>query len=160
MWLAPLPKNALISVCSLIIRAIPASCRGLPVMLDHLEKLALFSVGRGVGYAAIIVVMVFLSLVSDPANALRSAGMMSLLISLVLLLRARGALNRPYKRTELWILLKPGERPQTAVAQQVIGTVLCGAYLYFARHTAVFAAVTLAVALGLALFDRFFGAGG
>lgn len=121
------------------------------VMPNPIERLAYLSVGRAVGFASIVVVMFFLAMAHDLANALRAAGFLGLIISLVLLLKARAAPTRPYKRTELWIMLKPPERPEAAVAQRLISTVLREAYLYFARQAAVFSALALAGALLVAL---------
>jgi len=123
-------------------------------MSNDIERLAYLSVGRGVGFAGIIVIMVFLAMASEPAVALSCAGQIALLISAILLVRANRALARPYQSTELWVLLKPVERPQKPVAQQVIGTVLREAYWYFALQAAIFAAGALTVALALGLLER------
>ncbi len=120
-------------------------------MLDKLERLAHFSVGRAVGFASIAVVMCFLALAGDLVAALKCTGVLTLLITMVLLLKARLAPGQNYKRTELWILLKPPERPHPEVAQQIIGTVLRETYLMFALHSGLIAAGCFGASLLLGL---------
>jgi hypothetical protein len=50
----------------------------------------------------------------------------------VLLLKAWLARLRSYKSTEVWLMLSPQERPDSAIAQHVIGTALCDTCLRFA----------------------------
>ena len=121
-------------------------------MPDHLQRLAFISVGRAVGFASIAVVMFFLAMAHDLVNALRAAGFLGLLIAMVLLLKARLAPGRPYKHTELWVMLKPPERPEPAIAQRLITDVLRHAYHYFALQAAVFSACALASAIIYGLF--------
>ena len=118
-------------------------------MLQRVEDLARLSVGRGCGFASIAILTCFVGLSSDIGLALRTVGVLGLIVSVVLLIRARRATGRPYQHTELWIMLKPQERPQRAIAQQVIGNVLRETYLYFAMQAAVFSAATLTSALVL-----------
>ena len=116
-------------------------------MLDRIERAAHLSVARGCGFAALAILTFFVGLSFDLRMAFKSAGILALLTSAVLLLKAQVARSRPYKRTELWVMLNPAERPQAAIAQQVIGTVLRETYLYFALHAAVVAALMLAGAM-------------
>ena len=88
------------------------------------------------------------ALVRLPA-VLTDHGPMRVLACLVLLLKAQLAMLRPYKRTEVWLLLKPEERPQAAIAQQIIGTVMRETFLYFALHAGVAAAGCLFLSLVL-----------
>lgn len=116
-------------------------------MLDRIEYLARLSVSRGCGFAALAIVTFFVGLSGDMVIALKSAGILSLLTCLVLFLKAQWALQRPYKHTELWIMLRPNERPEAAIAQAIIGTVLRETYFYFAFHAAIVAALTLGTAV-------------
>ncbi len=118
-------------------------------MLDRIEQLARLSVSRACGFAALAILTFFVGLSSDLTLALRIAGLLSLLACLVLLLKAQFAMLRPYKRTEVWLLLKPEERPQAAIAQQIIGTVMRETFLYFALHAGVAAAGCLFLSLVL-----------
>lgn len=68
--------------------------------------------------------------------AFQAGGFLSLMACMALLLKAYGARSTPYKSTELWVMLKAEERPDPAIAQRIIGTVLRGVYLRFAQHAA------------------------
>jgi hypothetical protein len=115
-------------------------------MLQKLEALAELSVARGCGFAALAIFTFMIGTVSDPALAFKSGGLMTLLACAVLLLKARNACTRPYKSTELWIMLAKDERPDAAIAQQVIGNVLRDVYLRFAQQAAVLAILMLSAA--------------
>lgn len=124
-------------------------------MLDRIEKLARLSVSRACGFAALAIVTFFIGLSSDLALALKMSGILSLLTCSILLLKARWALQRPYKHTEVWLLLKPEDRPQAAIAQQIIGTVMRETFLYFAFHAGVAAAGCLFLSMiAAAMFGR------
>lgn len=112
-------------------------------MIDRIEQLAHVSVARGCGFAALGIVMFFIGMSGDLALAFKSAGYLSMLATTVLLLKARLARARPYRRTELWMMLKPAERPPEAVAQQLIGNTLRDVYLNFALQGAGLSAMFL-----------------
>ena len=120
-------------------------------MLERIEQVAHFSVGRGCGFAAIGILTFFVGLSFDLALALKSAGVLGLIVCFVLLGKAQRARTQPYKRTEVWILLKPPERPRAEIAQQLIGTVLRETYFSFALHAAIFSALSLASSLAFHL---------
>jgi hypothetical protein len=112
-------------------------------VIERIEHLAHLSVARGCGFAALGILTFFIGMSADVPNALRSAGLLSLLVTAVLLLKAGVAHRQPYRRTEVWVMLKPAERPASAVAQVVIGNVLREAYLRFARQAAILALLFL-----------------
>lgn len=105
-------------------------------MLQTIEDLAAFSVARGCGFAALGIFTFMVGMMSEPRLALATGGILTLITALVLFARAAHALQRPFKRTELWILLKPAERPRPDIAQQIIGNALRDAYLRFAMQSA------------------------
>ena len=59
-----------------------------------------------------------------------------------------------YFATELWLLLKPDERPHEAVAQRIIGLALREAFLRFALYFASGAAAMLVTLLLITFFGR------
>lgn len=116
-------------------------------MLQRIEHAAQVSVARACGFAALGILTFMVGLSSDVAASLKAGGILSLATSVVLLLKAWHASRRPYKHTELWLMLTPQDRPHSAIAQQIIGTVLRETFLYFALHTAFAAALLLGGAL-------------
>ena len=77
--------------------------------------------------------------------AARIGGVLCVALALVLAGYAWRAPTRPYKRTELWLILAKDKRPPAAYAQRVIGAVLRDTYIWFSRQSAVIAIVLLAV---------------
>lgn len=112
-------------------------------MLRTIEELALFSVARGCGFAAIGIFTMMIGLIGEPRLALQSGGVLTLIACLVLVMRALHARRQPYKRTEVWLMLQPTERPRQETAQQIIGNALREAYLRFALHAACLSAALL-----------------
>lgn len=115
--------------------------------MDRIEHLAEISVARGCAFAALAIFTLTVGLLGMPAMALKTAGGAALLTAVILWLKARLAQTRPYKRTELWLMLKPAERPGPAVAQTVIGRALRECYLKFALRFSTGASVLLALGL-------------
>lgn len=113
-------------------------------MIDRIEHLAHVSVSRACGFAALAILTFFIGMSGDLVVALKSAGYLSFMASAVLLLKAGYAQRQPYRRTELWLMLKPAERPDAAVAQRLISAALRDAYLRFARQAALLSSLFLA----------------
>jgi hypothetical protein len=121
--------------------------------MGQIERTAEISVARGCGFAMIAIVTLMVGLSADVKTALLAGGYLSLMTCLVLAMRGWGSKRRPYKRTEVWVMLLPEERPPPGVAQRVIGSALRDAYLTYAMRAATFGAVLLSLALvyGIAL---------
>lgn len=100
--------------------------------MEELQRLAEISVARGCGFAALGIACAMIGFAHDPLPFLKVGGVLTLMLTVVLMHRANTALSRPYKTTELWLMLDPGNRPAEAYAQWVFGTVLREAYLRFA----------------------------
>lgn len=108
-------------------------------MIAKIERLAELSVARACGFAGIGIGTFMIGMITDPPLALLFGGILVLLTSLVLILKAMLALERPYKHTELWLMLDKTDRPLPALAQRLIGRALREVYLRFAFYGAVLA---------------------
>ncbi|MGH6814860.1 MAG: hypothetical protein ACREC6_04085 [Hyphomicrobiaceae bacterium] len=115
--------------------------------METIERLAKFSVARGCGFALLAISTLMVGLSGEFALALRTGGTLCLMMCFVLMLFGWRAPQRPYKRTEVWLLLKPAERPDAAVAQRIVGNVLREVYLNFALRSACLAAGMLVMAV-------------
>jgi len=124
------------------------------IMLQRLEDLAEISVARGCGFAAMAIVTFMVGFHGDMMRATQIGGVLTLLLALVLIVRGLAARAHPYKRTELWVLLKPAERPRPEIAQQLIGAVLRDTYLRYGMRAAEVAAGLLMISLILALWTN------
>lgn len=120
-------------------------------MLQRIEQTAHISVARACGFAALAIFTFMVGLSGDMVSSLKAGGFLSLITSVILLLKAGFAARRPYKRTEVWLMLAPQDRPNSAIAQQIIGTALREAFLHFALHAASAAALLLGGAVLLSL---------
>ncbi len=120
-------------------------------MIQKLEALAELSIARGCGFAGLGILTFMIGSVSDPVLAFKTGGLLTFLACAVLLIKARAARTRPYKRTELWVMMRKDERPDAAIAQQVIGNVLQDVYYRFAQQAAGLAILMLTTAGALAL---------
>ncbi len=123
--------------------------------MEAIENAAFISVGRACGFAGLAVFCIVFGLLYDPVLAARAGGLISLTVAVVLAGYAHFARTRPYKRTELWLILREEERPPETVAQRLIGEVLRVTYIRFARQTALVALTFLAVSVILQLYAAF-----
>lgn len=122
--------------------------------METLRYFAELSISRGCGFAAIGIGTTMLAFAERMVLSLEAGGLLTLMTCLVLFLRSQRARHQPYKRTEVWIMLRPAERPDPAVAQQLIGTVLHETYLKYALNTALISAALLAMSFLMRLAGR------
>lgn len=115
--------------------------------MQTIERAAEVSIARGCGFAALGIFTFMVGLMGEPRLALQTGGILTLVMCLVLVARAVHAPHRFYKRTEVWLMLEPDERPRSEAAQQVIGTALRDVYLRFAFHAACLSAAFLMAAV-------------
>lgn len=116
-------------------------------MLKSIDDAAQTSVARGCGFAALGIVTLMVGLSDQMYLACKAGGILTLGMCLILTIRGLTALRTPYKRTEVWVMLNSDERPQAAIAQQVIGSTLRVVYLSFAQHAGLVAMVLLCLSM-------------
>jgi hypothetical protein len=117
------------------------------IAMERVSQLALLSVSRGVGFAALAIGTLMVGLSSDLLTCLRAGGILTLITSTLLFMFGLQAPSRNYKQTEVWIMLNPDERPSAAVAQNMIGDALKRTYLNFALHSSLIAGGLLFLSL-------------
>lgn len=117
--------------------------------MDVVERTAYLSVGRACAFGALAIFCFIVGLSFNPHLAASVGGALCMLMTAILLVRAASAPSRPYKRTETWLMLEASERPSAHIAQRVIGSALRQAYFWYARSTAIVAALLLVIALVL-----------
>jgi len=119
--------------------------------MEAIENAAFISIGRACGFAGLGVFCMVFGLLFDPVLAARAGGLISLSVAATLSIYAHFARTRPYKRTEVWLILREEDRPPENIAQRVIGEVLRVTYIRFARQTAVISLTFLTVSVVLQL---------
>jgi hypothetical protein len=115
--------------------------------MDAVERAAYLSVGRACAFGALAIFCFIVGLSFDPNLAARAGGLLTMLMTAILIMRATSAPTRPYGKTETWLMLEASERPSAQVAQQVIGSALREAYFWYARSTALVTASLLLVVM-------------
>ncbi len=119
--------------------------------MDRFEYLARVSVARACGFGSVAILTLMVGLSDRMHVALKAGGYATLLMAAILVLKAWRAGEKPYKRTELWLMLEPTERPRASVAQRVLGGVLRDAFLLFAYRSTAVAVVFLVGSVLLAM---------
>jgi hypothetical protein len=113
--------------------------------MREIERAAEQSVARGVGFGALAIALVVAGLAGYPTLALKSGAALGLLMWAVLRLKALRAPMRPYKRTEVWLILEPRPDWPADTAQRLIGAALKRTFERYARYV-----LTVTLALWLA----------
>lgn len=120
--------------------------------MEKLQRVAFLSVGRAVGFAGLAIFTLMVGLCFDPLLSLRSGGVLLLLLVAVLLLKAYRVDSTNYRRTETWLLLDSGDRPDERFAGRAVSGALRDAFLWFAHWTAGLAALVWGFAIALMWF--------
>ncbi|HYE51499.1 MAG TPA: hypothetical protein VEB20_18005 [Azospirillaceae bacterium] len=94
------------------------------------------SVRRACGFAGLAIFCVVVGLSFDPVMAAKSGAILTALMCATLLVRARMAPARPYRQTEVWMLLDRRLDLPDPVAQQLIGGALRDSYMLHAELSA------------------------
>jgi hypothetical protein len=115
--------------------------------MDKLDEAAEFSVARGSGFAGLAIFVLMVALIYEPRQSFEIGGISALFTALVLRLKALLAHKTPYRRTEVWLLLDPLERPLPEVAQRVITTARREVYFRFAYYWARLALLLIGAAI-------------
>jgi hypothetical protein len=125
-----------------------AAARSEVFMLRRIQRLARISVARGCAFAGLAIATLMVGLSGDMVAALEAGGILSLLVCVTLLAKAWLSGLRSYKSTEV---LRAEDRPDSTIAQELIGTALRDTCLRFAYYAAGLAAGLLwaAVLCGL-----------
>ena len=102
---------------------------------------------RACGFASLAIFCVMIGLSFHPRAAFQAGGFLTTLMALVLVFKAREALTKNYRRTEMWLYLPKDLRPPESYAQWASSTVLRETYLTFALWTSAIAIVMWVLAL-------------
>jgi hypothetical protein len=120
-----------------------------------MRKAAFSCVARACGFGILAIVCVMMGM-GGPVTMFKAGGLLTLMMTLILILKARYALTQNYKRTEMWIMLPKEFRPPERYAQWAASTVLRDAYFTFAQYTALISITMWGIAFlfGLSGFTR------
>jgi hypothetical protein len=102
-----------------------------------MRPIAFEIVARACGFGALAIFCIMVGLSFDARMAFKAGGMLTLLMTLVLLFKANEARTKNYRRMELWLYLPEELRPPEAQAQWASATVMRQTYLIFAKWSAM-----------------------
>lgn len=119
--------------------------------MEQMRRVAFETVLRACGFASLAIFCVMIGFSFDGRLAFQAGGFLTTLMALVLMLKAREALTKDYRKTEMWLYLPKDFRPPEAYAQWASATVLRDTYLTFAMWTAAVATCMWMLALVFSL---------
>jgi hypothetical protein len=102
----------------------------------RIRRCADLSIRRAIGFAYIGIAMAMMAMIEDGTATARMGAILSTFVIVVLVAKALNARARPYKRTELWIILEKHHELPEDRAQDIIGNVLRERYLWHAQAVA------------------------
>lgn len=115
--------------------------------MEEMRRIAYETVLRACAFASLAIFCVMIGLSFLPRSAFQAGGFLSMVMTLVLVLKAHEARTKDHRRTELWLYLSKESRPPQAVAQKTVSTLMRETYLLFARWTAMISIVMWTIAL-------------
>src|SRR5829696_10171237 len=115
--------------------------------MEHMRRIGFETVLRACGFGSLAIFCVMIGLSFEPRAAFQAGGMLTLLMTAILMLKAYEARTKNHRRTELWLYLTEEQRPPEAYAQRACATVMQETYLTFARWAAMIAIVMGVIAL-------------
>lgn len=115
--------------------------------MEELRRIAYETVMRACAFGSLAIFCVMIGLSFLPASAFQAGGFLSLIMTLVLVLKAYEARTKDHRRMEMWLYLPKELRPPQAHAQQTISMVMRETYLTFARWSALISIMMWTAAL-------------
>jgi len=122
--------------------------------LEQMRRVAFETVLRACGFGSLAIFCIMIGLSFEPRVAFQSGGFLTTLMAGILILKAREALTKDYRRTEMWLYLPKEVRPPEAYAQWASATVLRDTYLTCAMWTSAIAIAMWVIALAFWLAGR------
>lgn len=119
--------------------------------MEDLQRAAFLSVQRACLFGALAVFCMMVGLSFEPRLAFKAGGTATMAMAIVLAYKAREARSKPFRKTEMWLMLPKDRRPPEAYAQRVSSAVLRETYLNFALWTSAIAVTMWALAFVCAI---------
>jgi hypothetical protein len=119
--------------------------------MEHMRRIAYETVLRACGFGCLAIFCVMIGMSFSPRLAFQAGGFLTTMMAFILILKAREALTKDYRKTEMWLYLEKDFRPPEAYAQWASATVLRDTYLTFALWTSAVSIVMWVIALIFAL---------
>ena len=115
--------------------------------MEQMRRIAYETVLRACGFASLAIFCVMIGMSFMPKLAFQAGGLLTMIMSAVLIHKSFEARTKDYRRTEMWLYLEKHERPPASYAQWASATVLRETYLQFALWTSMVSIVMWVIAL-------------
>lgn len=122
--------------------------------MEEMRKIAYATVLRACSFGTLAIVCVMVGMSFDARLAFQSGGTLTMIMTLILILKARLAANQDYRRTEMWLYLPKELRPPASYAQWASATVMRETYLTFALWTSMIGIAMWVLALLFSFVGR------
>ncbi|MGE0341160.1 MAG: hypothetical protein AB7O79_14935 [Xanthobacteraceae bacterium] len=119
--------------------------------MEYFRQIAYQTVLRACSFATLGIFSFMVGMSFDPKVAFQSGGFLTTVMAFVLILKARGALNKDCRRTEMWLYIEKDDQLPLDYAQWAISPVQYETHLTFAKWTALVSAVMWGLAFLFAL---------
>jgi len=119
--------------------------------MEEMRRIAFETVQRACLFGTLAIFCTMIGMSFEPRLAFQAGGTMTTLMAGILVYKAREALTKDYRRTEMWLYLPKDNRPPESHAQWASSTVLRETYLTFAMWTSAIAIAMWVIALLFAL---------
>lgn len=119
--------------------------------MEHMRRIAYETVLRACGFGSLAIFCVMVGMSFHPRLAFQAGGFLTMIMTVILIFKAREALTKDYRRTEMWLYIEKDFRPPEAYAQWASATVLRDTYLTFALWTAAISITMWVIALILSV---------
>jgi hypothetical protein len=101
-----------------------------------MRRIAYETVLRACGFGSLAIFCIMVGLSFDPLVAFQSGGVLTMVMTGILVFKAYEARSKDHRRTEMWLYLPRELRPPAATAQQLTSALMREIYLTFALWTA------------------------
>lgn len=115
--------------------------------MEEMRRIAFETVLRACSFGSLAIFCVMVGMSFNARLAFQAGGTLTTIMVLILIYKAREALTKDYRKTEMWLYLPKTFRPPEAYAQWASATVLRDTYLTFALWTSAIAICLWVLAL-------------
>ncbi|MGA8935239.1 MAG: hypothetical protein WB522_13310 [Pseudolabrys sp.] len=119
--------------------------------MGEMRRIAYETVLRACGFGSLAIFCVMIGMSFEPRAAFQAGGFLTLMMTIILIVKAYGASTKDHRRTEMWLYLSEERRPPKDQAQWAISTIMRETYFLFARWTAIISIVMWVIALFFSL---------
>ena len=89
--------------------------------MENMRRIAFEVVSRACLFGSLAIFCVMIGMSFNARLAFQAGGFLTTIMAVILIFKAREALTKPYRRTEMWLYLSEDVRPPEAYAHEESG---------------------------------------